>query len=146
MRNRRSFDCPLARPAKDTGRKIQGERSAPDDNLSRIHFEIGLSAAEEGFQFLDLMVGEVNVVSGALGVGGVHGLLGLCDVGAQVGAGGDHVSAETKPALMHLLLERIEAAFDRSRSAIEMVDFFLHLVELLLLLKSGLLLGLDVGG
>jgi hypothetical protein len=142
MRNCRSFDCALARPAEE----IQGERSAEDDNLSRIQLRIGLAPAEEGFQLLDLMLGEVNVVSGALGVGGVHGLLGLCDVGAHVGAGGDHVSAETKSALMHLLLERIEAAFDRSRAAIEMVDFFLHLVELLFLLKSGLLLCLDVGG
>ena len=142
MRNCRSFHSPLARPAEE----IQGERSAEDDNLSRIHLQTGLASAEESFQLLDLMLGEVNVVSGALGVGGVHGLLGLCDVGAHVGAGGDHVSAETKSALMHLLLERIEAAFDRSRAAIEMVDFFLHLVELLLLLKSGLLLCLDVGG
>jgi len=142
MRNRGSFDCHSPGPQK----KIQGERSAEDDTLSRIHFGIGLAPTEEGFQLLDLVLGEVDVVSGALGVGGVHGLLGLCDVGAHVGTGGDHVSAETKAALMHLLLERIEAAFDRSRAAIEMVDFSLQLVELLLLLKSGLLLCLDVGG
>ena len=125
------MECALAGPAEDAGRK---------------NLRIGLAPAEEGFQPLDLMLGEVNIVSGAVDVGGVHGLLGLCDVGAHVGAGGDHVSAETKAALMHLLLERIEATFDRSRAAIEMIDFFLHLVELLLLLKSGLLLCLDVGG
>src|SRR5271166_1066417 len=92
------------------------------------------------------MLGKVQEVAGAVGVAGIHGLLGLGDVIAHVAAGGDHVSAKAEAIALHLLLESAEAALNRCDAAVKMVDLCLHRVKLALSFESLLLLGLDVFG
>lgn len=87
------------------------------------------TVTEKGLQLLNLTLRQIEIVPGAIRVATGHRLLRLRQVGAHVAPGGDHVSPQTQAITMHLLFQSIEAAFNRSGAALQVIAFRFDVVE-----------------